>query len=76
MKPEFYRGIRSKEYTNQELLTKVENILPETLLVTDKYQSKNRGLYYTIASLIYCYDITSTEINDVQRKSLELEKMS
>lgn len=74
MKPEFYRGIRSKEYTNQELLTKVENILPETLLVTDKYQSKNRGLYYTIASLIYCYDITSTEINDVQRKSLELEK--
>lgn len=74
MKPEFYRGIRSKEYTNQEFLTKVENILPETLLVTDKYQSKNRGLYYTIASLIYCYDITSTEINDVQRKSLELEK--
>ena len=74
MKPEFYRGIRNKEYTNQELLTKVENILPETLLVTDKYQSKNRGLYYTIASLIYCYDTTSTEINDVQRKSLELEK--
>lgn len=74
MKPEFYNGIRNKEYTNQELLTKVENILPETLLVTDKSQIKNRGIYYTLASLVYCYDTTSTDRNVIQRGSLEFDK--
>lgn len=74
MNPEFYRGIRNKKYSNQELLTKVENVLPEALLVTDKHQIKNRGMYYTIASLIYCYDTTSIEINGLVKASLELEK--
>lgn len=74
MEPEFYRGIRNKEYTNQNLLTKVENVLPDALLVTDKHQIKNRGMYYTIASLIYCYDTTSTEINGLGNASLELKK--
>lgn len=74
MMPEFYRGIRNKQYSNQELIEKVENVLPETLLVTDKHQTKNRGMYYTLASLIYCYDTTSTDKNDIQRISLEFEK--
>lgn len=74
MKPEFYKEIRNKKYTTQDLLTKIENILPEKLLVTDSNHIKNRGIYYTLASLIYCYDTTSTDRYDIQTTSLEFRK--
>lgn len=57
--------------SNQELLNHIERILPKTLLITDKYRSKNRGMYYTIASLIYCYDITTTDERGVRRCTIE-----
>ena len=74
MKPELYKNIRNKKYTTQDLLTKLENILPETLLVTDHNHIKNRGIYYTLASLIYCYDTTSTDRYDIQTTSLDFRK--
>lgn len=57
-KSEFYNSIRNKEYSIQELLSKLEDILPKKLLLIDYNNDKNRQLYYTIATLIYCYDTT------------------
>lgn len=58
--PDFYTSIRSKEYNIQDLLSKLEDILPQNLLTID-YNYNNKQFYYTIASLIYCYDTTQPE---------------
>lgn len=71
MNPDFYNKIRTKELSNQELLSHIERILPKKLLITDKYQTRNRGIYYTIASLIYCYDITTTDEGGVRGCTIE-----
>lgn len=71
MNPDFYNKIRTKELSNQELLSHIERILPKKLLITDKYQTRNRGIYYTIASLIYCYDITTIDGRGVRERTIE-----
>ena len=55
-------------------MNKIEEIIPKSLLITDEYKDKNRGMYFTIASSIYCYDITTIEGNWVQRCTIKITK--
>ena len=55
-------------------MNKIEEIIPKSLLITDEYKDKNRGMYFTIASSIYCYDITTIEGNWDQRCTIKITK--
>lgn len=74
MKPEFYNKIRNKEISNQELLSEIEIMFPKDLLITNNSKIKNRGMYFTIACLIYYYDATSSDIYDIQNRTLDFKK--
>lgn len=59
MNYQFYDKIKNKEFSIQQLLSELENALPTNLLKGDTSHYENRQIYYTIASLLYCYDITN-----------------
>lgn len=59
--PTFYKRLRNKDFTIQELLTK-EDILPHSLLTKEEYYN-DRNFIHTIADLLYCYDITNLNGN-------------
>ena len=67
---EFYKEIKNKELTIQELLNKLEQKLPAELLKTDEF-NEYPYIYKLIASLIYCYDTTSLKDTYTQRPSLK-----
>ena len=72
--PTFYNDIRHKIYTPQELLTKLENILPQSLYTAANNLYGSNSFVYAIAGLIYSYDITDTIFQRVTQPSLVAEK--
>lgn len=56
MDVEFYNQLANKEFTVQELLTVLEEKLPKSMLA---YENSHWNYVYTIACLLYCYDIST-----------------
>ena len=58
MDVEFYNQLTKKEFTVQELLAILERKLPKSMLA---FENSHWSYVYTIACLLYCYDVSTTE---------------
>ena len=69
----FYESIRNHAYSIQDLLTQIEEKIPETLL-TNNQNSYTCNITYTIASLLYSYNFNERGIeydNSFKGETLE-----
>lgn len=67
-----YEKISHREYTEQELIEKIEKIFPKQIFEL-KYNSKNEYFYFTIALLLICYQTTNLERVEDERLLGKLE---
>ena len=68
--PAFYNDIRMKAYTIQELLSKLEEVLPHSLYASINNPYELNFFVSSIASLIFSYDVTSQSSARVTQPSL------
>ena len=73
--PTFYKSIRNKDYNTQELLSKLEEIIPDGYFNQAYSIYNNDYILYAIAGFIYCYDITDIKNQRIVNPSIKANQV-